>query len=95
MLQVIASIHTLSVLYPSLYFGSLIELVLVVSYGWYQLGYMRIVVAPAPTFAPARRRVTFYKRSQAVVFQLANLLSLAIIESSGDTITAAIAVKVT
>jgi hypothetical protein len=95
MLQTIQNLHALSVLYPSLYFGCLVLIALVVCPGWYKLGCLQVAsVSPAP-IAPARPRWIFYRRSTAVVFQIANLLILGSIESKNNTIAATIAVRVT
>ena len=76
----------------TLYWSCMITLLLVVCSGWYYLGSTRQVLA---TSAPARPGFVFYRRSQAVVLTLANLLILASIESNNDTIAATIAVRVT
>jgi hypothetical protein len=76
----------------TLYWSCMITLLLVVCSGWYYLGSTRQVLV---TSAPARPGFVFYRRSQAVVLTLANLLILASIESNNDTIAATIAVRVT
>jgi hypothetical protein len=97
MLQLIQALHQFSVVNPSLYFGSLACLALIVCKGWYRLGSLNALayVSPAPISAPVRPRFVFYRRSTAVVLTLANLLILASFESNNDTIAATIAVKVT
>ena len=45
--------------------------------------------------APVRPRWIFYRRSTAIVLQIANLLILGSIESNYDTLAATIAVRVT
>jgi hypothetical protein len=97
MLQAIQNLHMLSVLHPSLYFGTLMLLAVIVCPGWYKLGRLQAaaVASPAPVMAPARRRVVFYKKSQAFVLSIANLVILGSLESSGDTIAATVALRVT
>ena len=96
LLQAIQTIYQFSVVHPTPYFGSLALLALVVCFGWYRLGTMQPArVSPALASAPARRRVVFYKKSQEFVLSNANLAILGSIESSGDTIAATIALKVT
>jgi hypothetical protein len=97
MLQFINALHNFSLINPTAYFGSLLVLLLIVLRGWYRLGSLHALalVSPAPQSAPARQRFVFYRRSTAVVLQVANLLILGSIESNNDTIAATIAVRVT
>ena len=97
MLQTIQTVHNFSVLNPSLYFGSLLVLLLVVLRGWYCLGSLNALalVSPAPMLRLRSPRFVFYRRGYAVVLTLANLLILASIELNNDTIVATIAVRVT
>lgn len=97
MLQFINAIHNFSIINPTLYFGSLLVLLLIVLRGCYCLGSMNALalVSPAPYSAPARPRFVFYRRSTAIVLQIANLLILGSIETNNNTLAATIAVKVT
>jgi hypothetical protein len=97
MLPVINALHHFSIINPTLYFGTLLVLLLIVLRDWYRLGSMNAlaVTSPAPQAAAARPRFVFYCRSTAVVLQIANLLILGSIESKNDTIAATIAVRVT
>jgi hypothetical protein len=95
MLQAIQNLHMLSVLHPSLYFGTLMLLAVIVCPGWYKLGRLQAAAVVSPAMAPARRRVVFYKKSQAFVLSIANLVILGSLESSGDTIAATVALRVT
>jgi hypothetical protein len=96
-LQALESVHQFSVACPSIYFGTLIFLVLVVSKGWYTLGKMQLAAigAPAPTKAPARPRCVFYPHNHTVLVLIANLVIMGKLESNHDTVAATIALKVT
>jgi hypothetical protein len=96
-LQALESVHQFSVACPSIYFGTLILLVLVVSKGWYTLGKMQpaAVVSPAPTMAPVRPRCVFYPQNHTVMVLIANLVIMGKLESNNDTVAATIALKVT
>jgi len=96
MLQAIYAVHNFSIFNPSLYFGTLLTTLLIVLRGWYRLGSLNaLAVSLAPTSAPACPRWVFYRRSTAIVLQVANLLILGSIESNNNTIAATITVKVT
>jgi len=96
MLQAIHTLHTFSILHPSLYFGFLALLTCIVCPGWYRLGRLQLAsVSPAPTFAPARQRFIFYRRSTSIVLQIANLLFFGQLVTQEDGIAATIAVKCT
>ena len=90
------AIHHLSQIHPYHYWSAILVLLLVVIRGWYTLGSLNALasVSLAPV-APARPRWIFYRRSTAVMLQIANLLILGSIESNNDTIAATIAVRVT
>jgi hypothetical protein len=92
------SMHHLSVIYPSLYFGCLLFLACVVCPGWYKLGRLQLasVVSPAPTpITPARRRVVFHRRDNAVLLHLGHLAIMGKIESQDDHLALTIALRVT
>ncbi len=55
----------------------------------------RLFVTVLSTFAPVCSRFVFYRRSTAIVPQVANLLILRGIEYNNNTLEATIAVKVT
>jgi hypothetical protein len=78
MLQTINAVHHFSVMNPTLYFGTLLNSVAHCHLGWYRLGTMIALatVSPAPTSAPVCPRWILYRRSTAIVLQLANLLFL-------------------
>lgn len=97
MLQTINAVHHFSVMNPTLYFGTLLILSLIVIWGWYRLGTMIALatVSPAPTSAPVCPRWILYRRSTAIVLQVANLLFLGQIVKQENGIASTIALKVT
>jgi hypothetical protein len=78
MLQLIQSLHNVSVANHTLYFSVLVLLASVVCPGWYKLGRLQVatVCSPAPTLAPARPRFVFHRQSYAILLLLANLIIL-------------------
>jgi hypothetical protein len=72
MLQTINALHQFSVVNPSLYFGALLCMLLIVLRGWYILGVLnsQAWVSPAQQSAPARQRVVLYKKGQVIVLHV-------------------------
>jgi hypothetical protein len=90
------AIYHLSQIHPYQYWSAILVLLLVVIRGWYRLGSLNaLAVPPAPQSAPVRPRWIFYRRSTAIVLQIANLLILGSISANNTTIAATIAVRVT
>lgn len=91
MLQAIHTIHQLSVVHPSLYFGCLLLLALVCLRGWYVLG----VSAGPHMVVPVRLGWKFSDSSRALFFTVANLRIVGHLIADGDTLAASIALQVT
>ncbi len=94
MLQAIQAIHNWSLLYPGVYFGSVLVLLLLVCAGWYRLGVTRLAVAGAP----ARRHVIVGWRirpfAHSVLIQVAGVSVLGKLESDIDSLAATLAVRI-
>jgi hypothetical protein len=93
MLQVV---YHLSQIHPLQYWSAIIGLLLIILRSWYRLGSLNVLaVPPTPQSAPGCPRWVFYRRSIAIVLQVASLLILRSISANNDTMVAPIALKVT
>lgn len=98
MLQAIQTIHTYSVVYPSTYWLIMLALFVAICKCWFVMGTLSpacVSSSTPPKISPARPRCVFHRQSRAIMVLLANLVIVGKLESSGDTIAATIALKVT
>jgi hypothetical protein len=97
MLQLVHTLHTISLVHPFPYFMSLACMAIVVCPGWYKLGCLQLAASysPAPQSAPTRPRCVFRKQSHALLLLLAHLAIVATAEAQNDLLVFTLAVKVT
>lgn len=95
MLQTIQTLHTYSILYPSLYFSFLALLTCIVCPGWYRLGRLQLASVSTSPIAPARPRCVFRRQSHALLLLLAHLAIVAMAEAKDDLVIFTLAIKVT